>query len=484
LLSGCLALLVTLWCRPLLAQSCAGDEAGITSVQQEGAQSDDKNEPSPTIFHHPEDTRWWISGQANVIFQAHPSFHAPYSGPNSLDPNHETATSSVLTLYTGYEITKSLEFLFDVEAVQGGGLSDALGLAGFTNLDVVRNPTLGPAPYIARAVLHKVFALSAEEDKTERSPTTSILTKIPKRRFELRGGKLSTADYFDVNAAGSDSHLQFMNWVADNNGSYDYAADTRGYTFGVIAEYQSPAWGIRFGEMLMPKVANGPDLDLNLARARSENIELELRPGERTTLRFLSYVNHANMGRYSEAIQAFLNGTDPQPDITAHRKQGRIKYGFGFNFLRELSDAVRLFGRVGWNEGQNESFAYTEVNQSVELGGDWKLPLSHLPGKLGLAFMTHGISGAHKLYLALGGNGFLLGDGRLSRLPPVVGSAPGSPAAPASSYAREDIVESYYTLQVWRGTYVGPVLQYVVHPGYNKDRGPVWVPAVRLHLEF
>src|SRR5262249_51402651 len=161
------------------------------------------------------------------------------------------------------------------------------------------------------------------------------------------------------------------------NGSYDYAADTRGYTYAAIVEYQDCNWGLRFAEGLMPKVANGPHLDLDVARARAENVELELRPrfvkDRRTVLRFLSYVNHANMGRYAEAIQGFLSGADPQPDITAHRRQGRIKYGFGFNFEHELTRTLRCFGRAGWNEGQNESFAYTEVNQSFQVGGDWRL---------------------------------------------------------------------------------------------------------------
>jgi hypothetical protein len=261
-----------------------------------------------------------------------------------------------------------------------------------------------------------------------------------------------------------------MNWVADNNGSYDYSADTRGYTFGVMVEYEQKGWGVRFGEMLMPKVANGPDLDFNLRRARSENVEFEVRPEllhkRQTALRFLSYVNHANMGSYREAVQAFLNGTDALPDIEAHRRQGRIKYGFGFNFEQEITATTRIFGRTGWDEGQNESFAYTEVNQSVELGGDWRLQRSGRDkGKLGVALMTHGISRIHQLYLALGGRGFLLGDGRLS-------------------YAREDIVEGYYTLPLLGGVYAGPDLQWIAHPGYNQDRGPVTVISLRLHLEL
>jgi carbohydrate-selective porin OprB len=172
------------------------------------------------------------------------------------------------------------------------------------------------------------------------------------------------------------------------------------------------------------------------------------------------------MGSYREAIQAFLAGTDPQPRIEAHRRQGRIKYGFGLNVEQEITKTVRAFGRLGWNEGQNESYAYTEVDQAMEVGADLRLERWKRPAdKVGVAFISNGISRLHQLYLALGGNGFLLGDGRLT-------------------YAREDILESYYTARLWRGLYFSPELQWAVHPGYNKDRGPVVVPGLRLHLEL
>ena len=423
----------------------------------------------PTVFPHSETARWWVSGQVNVVFQAHPDFHALYSGPNSLSARAEHATSRVLTLYTGYQLAKHTEALFDLESAGGRGISDALGMAGFTNVDVVRNPTLGSAPYIARLMVHQVFALSGKDEDSERTPIL-ILTKLPERRFELRAGKMSLADYFDVNSVGSDSHLQFLNWTAVNNGAYDYAADTRGYTVAAMAEYHDHNWSARFAEALMPKVANGPQLDFDLARARSENIELEFRPElykeKKTAIRLLSFVNHANMGSYREAVQAFLSGTDPQPDITAHRKQGRIKYGFGLNAEQEINKTVRVFGRLGWNEGQNESFAYTEVDQAVEVGADWRLDRWRRSNdKLGIAFITNGISRWHQLYLALGGNGFLLGDGRLT-------------------YGREDILETYYNAHVWRGIYLSPEIQWAAHPGYNKDRGPVIVPGLRLHVEL
>jgi len=436
------------------------------------AQDSDKqaeDAASPTVFPHSETARWWVSGQINVVFQAHPDFRALYSGPNSLSARGEHATSRVLTLYTGYQLSKNTEALFDLESAGGRGISDALGMAGFTNVDVVRNPTLGSAPYIARALLHHVFALGGKNEDSERTPI-SILTKLPERRFELRAGKMSLADYFDVNSAGSDSHLQFLNWTAVNDGAYDYAADTRGYTVAAMVEYHDHNWSVRFAEALMPKVANGPNLDFNLARARSENIELEFRPEiqkeRKTVVRLLSFVNHANMGSYHEAAQAFLAGTDPQPNIEAHRKQGRIKYGFGLNAEHEITKTLRAFGRVGWNEGQNESFAYTEVDQGVEAGADWRLDHWGRPNdKIGVAFITNGISRLHQLYLALGGNGFLLGDGRLT-------------------YGREDILEAYYNAHLWRGVYLSPELQWAAHPGYNKDRGPVVVPGLRLHLEL
>ncbi len=188
---------------------------------------------------------------------------------------------------------------------------------------------------------------------------------------------MSLADYFDVNSVGSDSHLQFLNWTAVNNGAYDYAADTRGYTVAAMAEYHDHNWSARFAEALMPKVANGPKLDFNLARARSENIELEFRPvlqkEKKTAIRLLSFINHANMGQLSRSGAGIsCRDRSAAGHLQPTARKGRIKYGFGLNAEQEVTKTVRIFGRLGWNEGQNESFAYTEVDQAVELGADWR----------------------------------------------------------------------------------------------------------------
>ncbi len=340
-----------LCCSSVLAQSAK------TSNVSEAPSDEDE---IPTIVNHSPTSRFWVSGQINTILQWHPDFRAEYSGSNSLRARGENAISRVLTLYTGLQLTKSTEILFDLESAGGRGISDAFGLAGFTDLDVVRNPTLGSKPYLARLMLHQIIPLSQEQIEARRGPL-SMATALPARRLELRIGKLGMADFFDVNSMGSDSHLQFLNWTVDNNGAYDYAADTRGYTYGVILEYQNRDWGIRFGEALMPKVANGINLDWNLRRARAENLEVEFRrdflPTRAGVLRLLTYVNHANMGSYREAIDAFRQGREPLPNIEAHRRQGRIKYGFGVNAEQEITRVLGVFGRWGWNEGHHESFA-------------------------------------------------------------------------------------------------------------------------------
>src|SRR5262245_14034191 len=222
------------------------------------------------LLEHRSDSRIWLSGQINVIHQPHPSFFAKYSGENSLRPEREKATSQVFTLYTGARVSRSGEVLIDIESAGGRGISDALGLAGFTNVDVVRNPTLGSKPYLARLLFHQIISLGGEKIRVERN-FLSLMPEKPDKRIEIYFGKFSVADFFDTNSVGSDSHFQFMNWTMVNNGAYDYSADTRGYTYGAVIDYESSTRSLRFAETLMPKVANGIDLDWNLRRARAEN---------------------------------------------------------------------------------------------------------------------------------------------------------------------------------------------------------------------
>lgn len=460
------------------AQDADTGAGASTSSQLPDAPLSDSDDSKLTIFPHSDDTRYFIAGQANIIFQAHGPFHSPYQGKNSLLSRGEYKTSLLGTLFLGYQVVRNSRYetdaIFDLESSGGRGDSEALGLAGFTNLDVVRNPNLGSVPYMARVQLHQTIGFTDKMIDVDRGPF-SLATKAPERRLEFHIGKMSMPDFLDINGPGSDSHLQFMNWTADNNGAWDYAADTRGYTYGVVTEYDDKDWSARYALALMPTVANGTDLDWDLRRASGQNWEFELRKplfghllsaDRKSTVRILSYVNHADMGLYRDAINAYLEGKDPQPDIVAHQRQGEVKYGFGLNLEQEITQNLRLFGRFGWNEGQHESFAYTEVDQTVEIGGDYSGRQWSRPNdKIGVAFITNAIKKDHQEYLKLGGLGFLLGDGNLN-------------------YAREDILESYYNWHTWRGLYYALDLQYIAHPGYNQDRGPVLFESVRMHVDF
>jgi high affinity Mn2+ porin len=451
--------------------------APSTDPTADSSEEQPAEETSPsdmlTMFPHSETSRYWVSGQGNLVLQWHPTFPAKYSGPNSLSAPAQSATTHVLTVYTGYQLTRTTEIFGDAEYATGGGIGTALGLAGYTNLDSVRTVqgvALAEVPYLARLMVRQIIPLTDERWESSERDEFHLATSLPPRRIEIRAGKFDLADFFDSNSYGSDSHLQFLNWTVDNNGAYDYAANTRGYTDGILVEYDDHWWTVRFAEVLMPKIANGDYLDANITRAGGTNLEFEAR-GKRVfnkpgVLRVLSYMNRANMGNYDEAIAEFLAHETPAPNVNDTSRQGRHKYGFGINYELDLTSAFSIFGRLGWNDGHNESFAYTEVDRTALMGFFAKGAAWHRHNdRAGVAFVANGLSAAHSQYLALGGLGFLLGDGALS-------------------YGSEQIVECFYTAHVWRGLFAAFDLQHINNPGYNQARGPVTVPGVRLHIDF
>ncbi len=454
------------------AEPAAKEARGGQAANDESSADESASGDVETIFPHTETGRYWISGQANVILQGHGAFPAKYSGPNSLTNWAQTATTHLLTLYTGYELTPTTEVFADIEDATGNGIGNANGLAGYVNLDAVRvveGRPLSKAPYLAQFMLRQIVPLTKERVDADRDEL-DLATSLPSRRIEFRLGKFDLTDFFDTNIYGSDSNLQFLNWTVDSNGAYDVASNTRGYTDGAIVEYDDRSWSARFAEALMPKVANGEYLDADVARSRAENLELEARgkliAHRKGTVRVLGYLNHADMGSYREAIAEFLDGETATPEIVATRRQGRHRYGFGLNFEQAITAQVGVFGRLGWSDGHNETFCYTEDDRTAQVGGvamgrAWR----RNSDRAGAAFVTNGIVAAHQEYLALGGLGFLLGDGALT-------------------YGREKIVEAFYTAHLWRGFFISYDFQHINDPGYNQARGPVAVSALRFHIDF
>jgi hypothetical protein len=470
---------IGLACACLFAGAFATAQSGpATASGADPADRQTETAPIASMAPHSENARFWVSGQANSIFQMHGHFHSPYQGTNSLIDDFETKASEVATLYLGYQLWPNSRYntdlIVDFENAGGRGISQALGLAGETNVDVVRNPNLSTNPYLARGEIHMTLGLTDAMTGQDRGPL-ALATRVPVRRFEIRVGKMTLPDTFDVNSVGSDSHLQFTNWTIDNNGAWDYAADTRGYTVAGILEYDDRVWSARYAIAAMPTVANGIDLDWALSRANGQNWEFELRKGlfarlldpkREGAVRVLSYVNHAHMGNYRESVNQYLNGQAAKPDIVATEQFGAVKYGFGLNTEQEVTDSLRLFARFGWNDDRNESFVYTEVGQTILFGGDYNgRDWRRANDKIGVAFVSNAIKRDHQNYLRYGGLGFLLGDGNLT-------------------YGREDILEWYYNAHLWRGLYGMIGGTQIAHPGYNTDRGPVYVSTVRAHIDF
>jgi carbohydrate-selective porin OprB len=416
-----------------------------------------------------------LGAQYTVVDQNQSRLKSPYSGPLSLDPEGDTEATNTIGIYSGWAPWSWSQVYLDVEKFDGGGVSGATGLGGLTNGDVEREGTSGIkkefyiARLFARFMLPLADATSSVERGQDQIPGTEAAT-----RMELKIGRMAVPDDFDQNRYAGAARTQFLNWSLWANTAFDYAANTRGYTNGVVIGFVSPRWSLKYGFYLMPLQANGQELDSDIAKAHSQNLELRLSyPPAGTVLRLLAYLNTARMGDYREAL-AIASASGMPPSVQANDQEGRHKYGFGVNAEQPLADNgdTGVFLRLGWNDGSTESFAFTEVDRVVSFGG--QLSGSHwrrTADRLGVAVASDGISGPHRDYLAAGGCGFLLCDGRLN-------------------YGHEQILEVYYRIEeTWPQRWpirwqLGPDYQQILNPGYNADRGPVHFWAIRFHVEY
>jgi high affinity Mn2+ porin len=411
--------------------------------------------------------RWNFYYQATSIGQYHGAFRSPYSGPNSLQDYPERDVSLTTTLFLGLRLDQNTQLYFDPEIAGGKGFSGVTGIANFPNGEMPRVATATPKPYIARLYLTHDFGFGSEREGSA-SDENQLAGERPMTRYTVVVGRFTVTDFFDNNRYTHDPRTQFMGWGAMYNGAWDYPADTRGYTWGWVHEFHTRRWSLRYGSAAEPRVANGNRFDRRLFRDRSDIVEAErrYRPGGHDgAIRLLTFFNHSNSGTYGDALQlARANGT--APDVTATRKVGTLKYGFGLNLQQELGKDVGAFVRLGWNDGKTESFAFTAIDRLVSAGisvtgAKWKRRFD----TAATALTVSGVSAVHAAYLAAGGLDFIVGDGALR-------------------YGPEYVSESYYSARVLPGVFATFDLQHVINPGFNRDRGPVWVASVRLHLEL
>jgi hypothetical protein len=417
-----------------------------------------------------------LSAQYTFILQHQDALQAPYSGPLSLNPDGDTQPTNTLGAYLGWAPLRWAQLYLDIEKFMGAGVSNSTGLAGLTNGDVVREGASGvrKVVYIARSYLRFMLPLGDQVASVQRAQD-QIPGAEASHRIELKVGRVALTDDFDQNRYADAPRTEFLNWALWANSAWDYAANTRGYTDGIMLGFISPAWTLRYGIYRMPVYANGQQLVVSLAKARGENLELDYSSASTgTVVRLLAYRNIASMGNYADAL-AIAAADNSIPNIVADDQPGRRKRGFGINAEQPLANDgnTGLFLRWGWDDGKTESFVFTEADSVISLGGQlagnaW----SRHNDRLGVAFASNGLSGPHRDYLAAGGSGFLLDDGRLN-------------------YGREQILEAYYRFEIPWPRLAGPIswqlspdFQFIRDPGYNRDRGPVRFLAVRLHVEY
>lgn len=417
---------------------------------------------------------WTTHFQLTTIKQHHGKHHFAYSGHSSLDSNSEQPVSLTTTLYLGRRLWKNAAIFFNPELVAGSGFSGSKGFAGFPNGEIYRVGNPVPTPFIARAYFQQTFALNGSKYERRADDINQLQGSVPNSRITINAGRFCLADFFDDNKYDHEARSQFLNWSLMANGAWDFAADTRGYISGVEVELVKPQYSVKFAFTQMSKIANALVLDWNLLESNAIALEFSTHykllplPG---IVRVTSFRNTSKAPAYKTATQELLRGDTSYVPILAGLspglKYGGVKYGYGINVEQPITKTLGIFFRYGWNDGKTASWEFTDIDQNIQLGANfngkaWKRPFD----ELGIAIASNGISKDHQDYLKAGGYSFIIGDGHLN-------------------YAREQIFEIYYRTKFNQFIYLSADYQLILNPGYNKDRkGPVSIPAIRMHIEF
>ena len=447
--------LLPLWSQPGYAQ--ATDPAVAEASPSYGAQP-------------PKDAaseRWNLYYQATSIADYHGTFPAPYRGPLSLQDNPERDVSVTTTLFLTVRLDRNTFLIFNPEIAGGKGFSGVDGFGNPPNGEIPRVASATPKPYLARLYVQHDFGFGTQKEHLE-SDENQLAGERPVNRYSIYAGRFTITDFFDQNNYTHDPRTQFMAWGVMYNGAWDYPADTRGYTWGIVQELHTRNWGFRHGIVAEPKVANGSQFDRRLFRDHGQVWEAERRYSWRRrdgAIRILGYRNREQGGNYGESLR-LAAATGTTPDVTLTCRAGTLKYGTGISFDQAIDTDVGVFARLGWNDGKTQSFAFAAIDRLATGGVSVKGTRWHRKNDVaGTSLTAGGLSRVHREYLAAGGLDFLIGDGRLN-------------------YAPERVWESFYSARVVAGFYASFDLQRDTNPAYNHDRGPVTIYSIRLHTEF
>lgn len=414
----------------------------------------------------PEQERISIHGQSTFIYQYHPAFHAPYSGPLSLSPGGNGEETLSVSMFVGLGLWPGAEFYVNPELLQGFGLSNSTGIAAFSNGEAFKVGTKGFVDKLSRIFLRQTFALGRATEAVE-SGQNQLAWQRPVDRITITVGKYAVVDIFDDNKYAHDSRSAFLNWTLNDMGAFDMASPAYNYTYGAAVEWYQAWWTARAGFFLEPTYPNSEEVDLTF-RQFQPLVELEERHslwGEPGKLKLLFFAKHVEVGSFAEAVE--LSKSTGEAPSTELVRNGRVwGYGGGINLEQQIIPDLGIFARGGVQTGKYEEFSFTQVQESVSAGvvlTGTKWGREH--DVVGLGAVVDGVFKPEQAYLAAGGTGIIIGDGALS-------------------YGVEEVVEVYYKFVPWEWASITADYQFVNHPAYNRDRGPVSVFGVRLHLEI
>ncbi len=455
-----LACLVTLECVPTVRADVLADKASASAT------SDPTATPMVADDSASRHTNWALYGQFTNIYQWHPAFASPYSGANSLSANNNGEQTNDVTLYAGYRLSPDTEIWINPEYDQGYGLNNTLGVAGFPSGEAYKVGANNPYYRTPRLFVRRVFNLGGEAQQIDAQANQMSGTRSA-NNVVLTLGKFAVPDVFDTNTYAHDPRSDFLNWSIVESGAFDYAADAWGYSYGASAEWTQDWWTLRGGVFDLSVVPNTEKLSENLSQLEAV-IELEERHqwhGSPGKFKVLVFDNHGNMGRYSDAVRlAAQTGNAPNTGLV---RRFADRPGIALNLEQALAADVGLFARASMNDGREESFDFTDINQSFAAGlsvqGErW----GRAQDTVGAAWVANGLSSDAKAYFAAGGMSILIGDGQLPH------------------YASEEIMEIYYAWHAYEHVTLTGDYQHIANPAYNMDRGPVDVFAIRLHFDY
>ena len=416
-----------------------------------------------TALTDPESDRWDIHGQTTYLHQGYPAFRALYSGPNSLTTARQAQETWSNSLYLNARLWEGGEVYYNPELLQGFGLSNTVGVAGFPNGEAQKSDFPYPHYNTSRLFLRQTFGFGGDQEQLA-AGQQQLAGKVDVSRLTLQAGKFSVLDVFDGNAYAKDTRRDFINWSVWAPGAFDYAADKLGLTYGMTAELNQKQWALRGGYFLIDAESNSNSFDMRVFRRGQYVAELETRyqlfsqPGK---LRAIAWLTSANSGSYRDT----LNNPALNLDI-AQTRTGRIKYGYVINLEQAVTDDIGLFSRWSWNDGKTEIMSFTDIDASLSMGASIKGARWGRPDDvIGIGGAFNGLSRDHRDFIAAGGLGPLIGDGALN-------------------YRRERVLESYYALALSKRFTLTADYQLITNPAYNADRGPVHIFSGRLHGEF